>query len=59
PGESVLIEWDVSNLGDSDALGNWQDAVYLSKDQDLSPDEVLLGTSCIPEDWSSASTVPP
>ncbi|MBX3436644.1 MAG: PD40 domain-containing protein, partial [Planctomycetaceae bacterium] len=44
PGESVLIEWFVSNLGDYNATGNWQDAVYLSKDHSLSPDDGLLGT---------------
>lgn len=45
PGETTLIEWDVSNTGVFDATGSWQDAVYISNDAQLSPDDVLLGIS--------------
>jgi len=44
PGETAMINWDVSNQGVFDATGNWQDAVYISEDAQLSPDDVLLGT---------------
>jgi hypothetical protein len=43
PGETATINWDVSNHGVFDAVGNWQDAVYISEDSQLSPDDVLLG----------------
>ena len=49
PDEALLGTWlnvpiAVSNVGAADALGNWQEKVWLSKDQTLSGDDYLLTT---------------
>jgi RHS repeat-associated protein len=45
PGESIDLAWFVSNLGVLDAVGSWQDAVYLSKDATLDASDILLATN--------------
>ncbi len=44
PGDSVTITWTVTNTGERDLTGSWQDTVYLSSDPYLSlADDHLLG----------------
>ena len=42
-GQRVTIGYTVTNVGRSEAVGPWTDAVYISTDQTLSPDDVLAG----------------
>ena len=42
-GEFVTVTWDIANDGDEAAVNDWIDAVYLSTDNELSSDDVLLG----------------
>ncbi len=44
-GETVTIDWFVANNGVIDAVGSWQDGVYLSRDTLLDTDDILLGTA--------------
>ena len=44
PGQSITVNWGVSSDGAIPAVGNWQDAVYLSTDPFLDADDILLGT---------------
>lgn len=41
-GESFSVQWTVANLGAVDVVGPWTDAVYLSRDPYISPDDILL-----------------
>ncbi len=40
-GGEVELKWEVTNSGDGSALSDWTDAVYLSEDDILDPDELL------------------
>jgi uncharacterized protein (DUF2141 family) len=42
-GESIQIQWAVTNIGANPGQGVMQDAVYLSKDTRLSDDDLRLG----------------
>ncbi|HEY1686274.1 MAG TPA: RHS repeat-associated core domain-containing protein [Tepidisphaeraceae bacterium] len=42
-GQSETLTWNVQNNGTGATSGNWQDSVYLSSDQTVGPDDVLLG----------------
>lgn len=42
-GENETLTWTVQNNGTSATSGSWEDSVYLSSDQTLSSDDVLLG----------------
>ncbi len=41
--QSAFVNWTVTNVGTAPALGEWSDAVYLSPDPVLTPDDVPLG----------------
>jgi subtilase family serine protease len=41
-GQSFDLSWTVQNSGASPTTASWQDAVYLSNDGTLSPDDILL-----------------
>ncbi|MDO4628281.1 MAG: CARDB domain-containing protein, partial [Planctomycetia bacterium] len=46
-GEAFDISWIVSNVGVADALGSWNDRIYLSKDAKYDSSDMLLTTvSC-------------
>lgn len=44
PGEPVMVRFTVANRGDAAAAGSWTDAVYLSADNRLDANDILLGT---------------
>lgn len=39
---TLTVEWTVANVGAVDVVGLWTDAVYLSRDPHISPDDILL-----------------
>ncbi len=41
-GDTVVIQWQVTNEGDAAALGSWTDAVYLSASEELDFSTALL-----------------
>ena len=43
-GQSVTVEWTVTNNGTLDATGTWQDQAYLSNDPYYGPDDVAFGS---------------
>lgn len=45
PGETIALDWFISNLGALDAVGSWQDGIYLSKNNTLDASDILLGTT--------------
>jgi len=40
-GQQINVTWTVSNMGDEDASGSWNDKVYLSVDQNASNDQLI------------------
>jgi RHS repeat-associated protein len=46
-GNSVNLSWTVRNAGDATAARSWRDRLYLSRDNTLSSDDVLLWTQAI------------
>ena len=38
-GESINLSWTIANIENVDALGNWQETVYISDDQYLDLDD--------------------
>jgi RHS repeat-associated protein len=42
-GRPFEVSWIVRNLGGNDAIGDWQDAVYISRDTGLDASDTLLG----------------
>ncbi|MEL6107215.1 MAG: CARDB domain-containing protein, partial [Planctomycetota bacterium] len=49
-GELLTLDWMIFNDGDADATAPWTDDVYLSVDNTLSADDVLLGSQTISSD---------
>jgi subtilase family serine protease len=47
-GAAMTVSWTVTNQGTGDALANWTDGVYLSKDQTLDGSDRLLGNQSLP-----------
>ena len=43
-GQQVSVNWQVSNQGPANAIGNWQDSVYLSYASSIMSTSILLGT---------------
>jgi CARDB len=43
PGQPVTIRFTVANHGDTPAAGTWTDAIYLSADNQLDANDILLG----------------
>ncbi|MBD2518843.1 type I secretion C-terminal target domain-containing protein [Nostoc sp. FACHB-973] len=43
-GETVSVSWTVKNQGIASALGNWNDSVYISKDQFLDKGDTFVGS---------------
>ncbi len=43
PGETVSIDYSVSNVASLPATGNWTDSLYLSADDLYTPDDLLIG----------------
>lgn len=41
-GETIAVTWRVENQGETDAVGGWQDAVYLSEDATLDSQDKLV-----------------
>ncbi|MBI5762578.1 MAG: hypothetical protein HZA51_03530 [Planctomycetes bacterium] len=46
-GQQITVDWAVRNAGGLQALGNWEDRLYLSTDQTLDGGDVLLATAAI------------
>ena len=44
PGEAITVDFTVENLTSEAVTGSWLDAIYLSRDIVLSPEDTLLGT---------------
>jgi RHS repeat-associated protein len=42
-GKTAKIEWIITNMGKGSASGPWHDAVYLVRDPDTNPTEILAG----------------
>lgn len=42
-GDTVTVNWMVESLGPGAAIGSWFDAIYLSADAVLTPDDLFLG----------------
>jgi hypothetical protein len=43
PGEKAIIQWTVKNQGTNPAVGQWTDAVYLSKDTTWDSNDAVIG----------------
>ncbi|MCA9169875.1 MAG: hypothetical protein KDB23_19505, partial [Planctomycetales bacterium] len=43
-GEAISLSWTVQNVGDGTAVASWSDRVYLSADETVSADDIVLGT---------------
>ncbi|MHB9065961.1 MAG: RHS repeat-associated core domain-containing protein [Pirellulaceae bacterium] len=41
-GDSFSVQWTVTNVGEQNAAGPWQDVVYFSSDPAISPDDVIV-----------------
>lgn len=50
-GGDILLSWTVTNAGSDAASAQWYDAVYISGDDALSSDDVILGGSDV--SWAS------
>ncbi|MBC3542128.1 PKD domain-containing protein [Rufibacter sp. H-1] len=42
-GEPITLSWITSNKGPNTAFAQWTDGIYLSRDRQLSSDDILLG----------------
>ncbi|MGB3654095.1 MAG: CARDB domain-containing protein, partial [Rivularia sp. (in: cyanobacteria)] len=43
-GQNIDLSWTVSNIGNVDAVNEWRDSLWLSKDTNLSSDDISLLT---------------
>lgn len=43
PGQRHAFQWQVQNLGPGQAVGSWEDAIYLSRDNVLDANDRLVG----------------
>ena len=57
--QPVTFSWTVTNNGTGGTNAPfWNDEIYLSRDQTLSPDDILIGTARNPRRWRPASLTP-
>ncbi len=54
-GESISIDWTVENIGGAEALGSWDDTIYLSDDDQVGDDQGLYTDSRLSELDAGAS----
>ncbi|MFN6535591.1 MAG: CARDB domain-containing protein [Nostoc sp. EkiNYC01] len=49
-GETISVSWTVTNQGTGSALANWDDYVYISKDQFLDKSDTFVGSRSVAGD---------
>ena len=42
-GENAIIQWTITNIGSGNVAGPWHDTVYLVRNPDAAPEEILAG----------------
>jgi len=58
-GQSIQVDWRISNQGAVAAQAPWKDKIYLSKDAIFSPDDLVVASFDHTESLASGASYPP